>query len=188
MLTQLNPAPPTRYRWTRRQYEQMIEAGVFDEDARVELIHGEVVTMSPQSSRHATIVTLVAQALQEVIGAGWHLRVQLPLALDPDSEPEPDLAVVAGAPLDYFHEHPHTALLAVEVADSSRRKDSTAKVTLYARHGIREYWLLDLVEYKLVVHRRPERDGYAERLVLTPADTVTAPETSAPIAVSDLLP
>jgi Uma2 family endonuclease len=188
MLTQQQPAPPTRYRWTRQQYEQMIEAGVFDEDARVELIHGEVVTMRPQSSRHATIVTLVAKALRSAIGEGWYVREQLPLALDPDSEPEPDLAVVAGAPLDYFHAHPTAALLVVEVADSSRRKDRTEKVALYGRHGIREYWLFDLVEYKLIVHRQPEQDGYAERLMLTPADSVTAPETSAPIPVRDMLP
>ncbi len=187
MQTREKTFQPTRYRWSRRQYEQMIEAGVFDEDARVELLHGEVVTMSPQSSRHATIVTLVAEALREVVEEGWYVREQLPLALDPDSEPEPDVAVVAGVPLDYFDDHPSTALLVVEVADCSRKKDSTAKVALYAWHGIREYWLLDLVEYHLVVYRQPGPDGYAERIVLSSDETVTAPETTAPIAVENLL-
>jgi Uma2 family endonuclease len=152
------------------------------------LIHGEVVTMSPQDSRHATAVLLVAEALREVIGEGWHVRVQVPFALDPDSEPEPDVAVVAGTPRDYVREHPNTALLAVEVALTSRQKDRNVKTILYARHDIREYWVLDLVDYALVVHRQPEPDGYVERLVLTRDDTVRVPETSASIAVRDLLP
>ncbi len=188
MLTQQKPARPTRYRWSRQQYEQMIEAGVFDEDARVELIHGEVVTMSPQDSRHATAVLLVAEALREVIGNRYHVREQVPLALDPDSEPEPDVAVVAGSVRDYVRDHPSTALLAVEVAYTSRSKDRKIKTALYARHGIREYWVLDLVEERLFVFRRPDADGYAEQLVLTRDETVTAPETSVPIAVENLLP
>ena len=122
------------------------------------------------------------------MGEGWYVREQLPLALDPDSEPEPDVAVVAGSPLDHFHEHPKSALLVVEVADSSRRKDSTQKVALYGQHGIREYWLFDLVDYHLVVYRGPEADGYAERQVLTRDETVTAPETTTSIAVGALLP
>ena len=188
MQTEDRAFQPTRYRWIRVQYDQMVEAGVFDEDARVELIHGEVVIMSPQDSRHAAAVILVAEALREVIGEGWHVREQVPLALDPDSEPEPDIAVVAGAVRDYIHEHPTTALLVVEVSRTSRQKDRTAKAALYARHGIREYWLLDLVDYHLIVHRQPGPDGYAERQVLTTDDTVTAPEAATPIAVEALLP
>lgn len=188
MLTQQNPAPPTRYRWTRRQYEQMIEAGVFDEDARVELLHGEVVTMGPQNSYHAAAVLLIEEALREVVGEGQHVRTQVPLALDPDSEPEPDVAVVSGTVRDYVHEHPRMALLVVEVGFSSRKRDRMTKAALYARHDIREYWALDLVEERLFVFRQPGPDGYAEQLVLTLDDAVTAPETSAPIAVRDLLP
>ena len=120
----------------------MIEAGILGEDDRVELINGEIVTVSPQQSPHATGVTLVADELRLAYSRDYTVRIQLPLVLDPDSEPEPDVAVVVGKPRDYRKAHPTTAVLAVEVADSSLVKDRTEKAQLYARHGIIEYWIM----------------------------------------------
>src|SRR5438309_4698604 len=97
----------------------MIDAGVLTTSDHVELVDGEIVTMTPQKSRHATAVSLAGIALSRAFGHDVFVRTQLPLALDVMSEPEPDIAVVAGSPRDYRDNHPSTALLILEVADSS---------------------------------------------------------------------
>ncbi len=181
---------PAPHRWTRRQYDQMIEAGILDEDDRVELINGEIVTVSPQQSPHATGVTLVADELRLAYSRDYTVRTQLPLVLDPDSEPEPDVAVVVGKPRDYLKAHPTTAILVVEVADTSLSKDRTEKVQLYARHGIPEYWIQNVVDECLEVYRDPDPAGetYQTKLTLHRGHTITPPQGAKPIAVADMLP
>src|SRR5713101_2686561 len=83
--------------WTRPEYDRLIETGFFQEDDNVELIGGQLMVAEPQSSRHAATVSLVADALRATFGSGWYVMVQLPVALDDESEPEPDVAVVRGA-------------------------------------------------------------------------------------------
>ena len=183
-------------RWTREEYERLIEAGIFHPEERVELIDGEILTMTPQKSPHATAVCLVADALRGAFGSGHHVRVQLPLALDPDSEPEPDVAVVAGAPRDYRDAHPATALLVVEVADTTLAFDRERKGSLYAGAGIAEYWIVNLSDQVLEVYREPAaapsaQYGWSYRVAqrLSPSDVVSP--LAAPhgrITVSDLLP
>jgi len=181
---------PVLHRWTRQQYDQMIEAGILDEDDRVELINGEIVTVSPQQSPHATGVTLVADELRLAYSRDYTVRTQLPLALDPDSEPEPDVAVVVGKPRDYLKAHPTTAILVVEVADTSLSKDRTEKVQLYARHGISEYWIQNVVDECLEVYRDPDPAGetYQTKLTLRRGDTITPPKGINAIEVADILP
>ena len=124
-------------RWTRAQYERLADTAILPPDASTELIHGQVCTMSPQNSRHATAVTLVDATLRHQYDAdSFFLRVQLPLALGPDSEPEPDLAIIEGQPRDFTDAHPTTALLVVEVADASLPFDRSTKQALYAVHNI----------------------------------------------------
>jgi len=179
---------PALHRWTRRQYEQMIEVGILDEDDRVELINGEIVTVSPQQSPHATGVTLVADELRLAYSRDYTVRTQLPLALDPDSEPEPDVAVVVGKPRDYLKAHPTTAILVVEVADTSLSKDRTEKVQLYARNGIPEYWIQNVVDECLEVYRNPTGETYQTKLTLRRGDTITPPKGINAIEVADVLP
>jgi len=176
------------HRWTRAQYERMIEAGVFDEDDRVELIDGEIVTMSPQGSRHAVGIRLVHQALRAAYADDYLVDVQLPLALGASSEPEPDVAVVEGDPRDYIGAHPRTALLVVEVAESSAAFDRTRKQALYAQHEIGEYWLIDLEAEQLEVYRRPAGRQYEEKTTLHRGDEVIPPRCDEALAVSALLP
>ena len=99
--------------------------------------------MTPQGSRHATGVDLVADSLRHAFRTGFHVRMQLPLAIDDYSEPEPDVAVVKGQIRNYRDAHPTSSLLVVEVSDDSLRHDRTVKQRLYARCGIPEYWILD---------------------------------------------
>jgi Uma2 family endonuclease len=174
----------------------MVEHGLLDEDDRVELIDGEILTMAPHYSPHAATVMHVQKVLDGAFGPGYHVRVQMPFALDPGSEPEPDLAVVSGAALDYFGGHPERAALLVEVADTTLSFARRWKSSLYARGGIPEYWIVNLPDRLLEVYRDPAEDpaapygwGFRTSVRLAAGDVVSplgAP--GAQIAVADLLP
>ena len=183
------------YLWTRQRYYRMIYSGILTEDDRVELIDGEIIEMPPQNEPHAVATGLAQDALAAAFPEGFHVRVQLPVALDDRSEPEPDLAVVAGRRRDYLRGHPPTAVLVLEVADSTLAYDRRRKASLYARQGIGEYWIVNLQERVLEVYREPAADPTAEfgssyrvRIVV-PADGEMAPlATDRPVKVANLLP
>ncbi len=167
----------------------MVSGGVFHPEDKLELIDGEIYDVSPQSSRHATAIRLAEDALRRAYGSGCDVRVQLPAALDGSSEPEPDVAVVEGGPRDYRDAHPTTALLTIEVSDTSLAFDRSTKQATYARNGIPEYWIVNLIDRQVEVYRQPEGGGYTEVSKLTPPDRVSPlsrPDRS--IAVADLLP
>lgn len=183
-------------RWTRAEYEQLIEQGVFMPDDRVELIDGLLVVAEPQSSYHYTAIGLVVRALTRAFGEGWTVRSQGPVALDATSEPEPDVAVVRGDLRDYARAHPADPVLVVEVTLSSVTLDRRYKSSLYARASRPEYWVLNLVSRALEVRREPALSAsapygweYSSVQVLSAGESVSplaAP--AARIAVGDLLP
>jgi Uma2 family endonuclease len=181
-------------RWTRGEYDRAIEAGIFHEDERLELIAGRLIVAEPQNSPHATGIELAVDTLRAAFGSGWRVRVQLPLALGEWSEPEPDLAVVPGRARDYRDAHPSYAALVVEIADSSVRLDRRLKGAVYAQADIPEYWIVNLVDRVLEIHRDPVPAGsgrwkYRAVHIARPGETVTA--VAAPnsrISVADLLP
>ncbi len=140
---------------TRRQYERLITVGLLDSGDRVELLDGVLVAREPQGSLHAAVVSAACLVLQQAFGPRHHVRVAAPVALDDMSEPEPDLAVVRGRPRSYRARHPERPLLVVEVSETSLLKDRRRKGSLYARAGIEEYWVIDLVHDILEVHRQP---------------------------------
>ena len=183
-------------RFTRLEYERMIDCGIFVPGERVELIAGALLIAEPQGSRHAASIGLVANALRGVLGAGWYVMVQVPLALDDDSEPEPDIAVVPGSPRDYRDGHPSRPALVVEVAEESLRGDRGGKGSLYARGGVADYWIVDVIGAALEVYRRPRRApdaplgwAYADRRRLQGGDTISPLAVpGAIVAVADLLP
>lgn len=150
--------PPLKlHRWTRIEYERLVEGGVFGPDDRFELLDGLLVVREPQGSRHAVAVGLARVALERAFGRGYSLREEKPVALDHASEPEPDIAVVRGSLRAYRDAHPSAPVLVVEVADESLFKDRLRKSGLYARAGIPEYWIVNLVDDVLEVYREPVR-------------------------------
>jgi Uma2 family endonuclease len=172
------------HRWNREEYERLGEAGFFPPDARLELIDGLIYHMGPQTSFHSTCVRAVQDGLEEIFSAGYDVRVQMPLALGDDSEPEPDVAVVRGHFTDYTFSHPTTAVLAVEVADSSLLHDRRRKIPLYARSGILETWLVVLRKKAVEVYRDPVDGAYRSQIVLRLGDVLSPvgkPEASIPI-------
>ena len=176
------------HRWTRQEYERAAYAGAFG-DRRVELIDGVVYDMAPQGSPHATGVSKAQRALIAAFGAGFTVRPQMPLALSRFSMPEPDLAVVPGEPDDYLKAHPKTALLVLEVADSSQYHDRVRKAGIYVRAGLQDYWISNLAQDVLEVYRKPARGEYREKLTLHRGERIAplaCPEVL--VAVDDLLP
>jgi Uma2 family endonuclease len=176
------------HRWTREQYERMAAEGYFHPDARVELIEGIVYDMAPQGSQHITALHLLGDVLRRIFPESY-VRFQGPLALGDFSAPEPDLAVVPGSTRDYADAHPTTALLVVEVSNSSLLHDRRLKLPLYARYGIPECWVLNLREESLEVYREPSDGLYRTRVSLVEGDTVSPlAQPEAVIQVSELIP
>jgi Uma2 family endonuclease len=185
-------------RWTRAEYEDLIERGVLTPDDKVELIEGEIVPVAPQNVPHTVAQRLVEDGLRLAFGPGYDVRPAMPLIAGDGSEPEPDVAVVRGGPRDPMRtgSHPSAAVLVVEISDTTLLTDRRRKARVYAQAGIPEYWIDNLKNRVLEVYRdpvvpagNPSAARYASRLILREGDTVSplgAP--SAKIAVSDLLP
>ena len=191
----MTQAPLTARRWRRVEYDRLVDLGVFEGEP-LELIGGQLIVAEPKGAYHSSAVTAVDYALRAVLPPGWIVRNQQPVSLDDESEPEPDLAVVAGRPGDHRYAHPQRPALAVEVADSSLQFDRQQKGSLYARAGIEDYWIVNLVDRVVEIYRDPGPDpaalyGSCYRSVVSVAPpAVVAPLAfaSSPIAVADLLP
>jgi Uma2 family endonuclease len=137
-------------------YHRMIEAGILDEDERLELLEGVIVAVSPPNRPHAYVIQRLNALLVRQLGPRYAVLPQLPLTLGEQSEPEPDLAVVDAAAAASKEAHPSQAFLVIEVADDSLRKDRLVKGPLYARFGVPEYWIVNLPERCVEVHRDPD--------------------------------
>jgi Uma2 family endonuclease len=152
--------PLTTWHWKRQEYERLVELGLFH-GKPVELIGGQLLVAEPQGSYHANAVSVADDVLRSVLPPGWVTRAQMPVALDEESEPEPDIAVVQATRADLWDAHPTQPALAVEVADSSLAFDRDVKGSLYARAGIADYWIVNLIDHLVEVHRDPRPDTAA---------------------------
>ncbi len=181
------PAGPRPVRWTCAEFHRFGDMGVF-EGRRAMLIDGVILEQGPMNPPHAVTLGLVTEALRATFGVGWRFRIQSPLVLGLNLDPKPDLAVIAGTPRGSSG-HPTTADLIIEVADSSLDYDTNEKRLLYARAGIRDYWVVDINGRRLLVDRDPRGGDYTTQQALGPADAVSplaAP--AATVRVADLLP
>jgi len=181
--------------WSVVQFQRLYEQGFFESGERIELIEGEIVPMSPQNPPHARGVTWTNMVLTRLFSATHVVRVQLPIDLTPYSEPEPDFALVSLDHMLHATGHPTFADLIVEVADSSLDYDRDEKASLYARVGILDYWILNMQQRCLEVHRNPVPaprriygHEYANVTVLDLDQTVTPlAQPTASVRVADLL-
>ncbi len=177
-------------RLTIAEYEA-IPNHVFPEGERVELIEGLIYTKTGQNDPHITALRAVFAAFQETFGAGFNLSMQTPLKLGNASAPAPDITVLRGAWRDYDGRRPDLLKdvpLLVEVSDTTLTEDRGRKARLYAKHGIPEYWIVNLRDRTLEVRRGPraESEDYFETLVYREGETATVNDR--PVAVTDLLP
>ena len=178
-------APPVeRYRWTIDLYHQMIETGILGEDERIELIKGELATMSPIGSEHSGVVDQLAEILIEQLMRRAVVKVQGPLQLEDHSEPQPDLILLAPRRDFYKRSLPRPAdvLLVIEVADSSLAYDRAVKMALYAGAGMPEAWIINLIDRWIEVYRDPSPAGYTTLLKILPGKSV-APQAFADVVV-----
>jgi Uma2 family endonuclease len=146
----MGQAPLTVRRWTRKEYDRLVELGMFAREP-LELIGGQLIVAEPHGSYHAGSVDVAGAVLRAALPPGWIARTQLPVALDDESEPEPDVAIVPGTPASYLAAHPERPILVLEVADSSLGFDRRSKGSLYARGGVQDYWIVNLVDRVLEV-------------------------------------
>jgi Uma2 family endonuclease len=182
-------APPGR--WTAERYLALVEAGALGPEDRVELLEGVVVAMPPHSTRHAAAISMTSLALTVAVGSRCAVRTQLSLVVGAESVPEPDVALVPGSARDYAAAHPTTALLVVEVAETSLVQDRLTKGPMYAAASVPEFWIVNLRDAQVEVYREPEPAArrYAFTATARPGERLEVgalPGVS--VAVDDLLP
>ncbi len=176
------------WRWNVKHYEKMAALGWFS-GRKVQLVGGKVYEMSPMNNPHWWGIARTMECLRQVFGKGYLVVSQLPLTLGEHAQPEPDVAVLAVDVKNHPVEKPTSALLVVEISDTTLRFDQTKKSLDYAQAGIIEYWILNLKARQLEVRRNPNAKGYSETTTLK-ADDKVSPLSSpdAKIKVADLLP
>ena len=175
----LEEFPELKHRISVGAYHQMGEAGILSPEARVELIDGEIIDMAPIGKFHASVVDRLARGIFACVGERAIVRVQGPLRLSENSEPEPDFSLLKPR-ADFYRDAPPTAadvLLVIEVSDSTQRYDRRIKVPLYARHGVPEVWVIDLENSLAHFHRNPGGGTYAD---------ISATERPGPMAIAML--
>ena len=163
---------PVKHRFSVKEYYRMAETGVLRPDARVELLDGEIIDMSPIGPFHGGVVARLTRLFTLFSKNRWLLSPQNPLRLNDYSEPEPDGMLLKPSPDDYTSRHPQPedVFLLVEVSDSSLAIDVEKKLPLYGREGVAEVWIVNLEEAVVEIHREPHFNGYASKTVLRAGD------------------
>jgi Uma2 family endonuclease len=193
------PAPPgfsspSPKRWTSDEFHRLGDAGFFEGHNFI-LIHGEILEMPAAGALHDVALSLLDDLIRKCLPTGFSIRCQMSLVLGRTTDPVPDLAVVRGSARDFLQK-PTTAELVVEISDSSLDYDLGDKASLYASAGIADYWVVDLVNRRLVVMRDPVVDGTrAFGSKYTTVTTVAVGQSASPlaapaatVAVADLMP
>ncbi|MGI8915720.1 MAG: Uma2 family endonuclease [Chloroflexota bacterium] len=157
MATEVAPRVE-HWQFTIDDYHKMAKAGIFTEEARVELIDGEIVCMSPIGGEHVEAVGRLTRLLVRAAGDAWQVNVQCPIAIPDNSEPEPDFSVVRSRHYAGVLPQPADVLLVIEVADTSLARDRFTKLPLYARTGLQEAWLVQVTTAQIERHTEPH-DG-----------------------------
>ncbi|HPH65417.1 MAG TPA: Uma2 family endonuclease [Kofleriaceae bacterium] len=170
----------------RVEYEQLTELGMFG-DEKIELLRGALVRMSPQGPYHANVVAKLTNVLASMLYPRFEVRPQLPFSADDTSMPEPDIMIVE-ATGSLTSPHPSRTLLIIEVSVSSLRLDRGLKAEIYSQAGVPEYWIIDIVHRKIIVHRDPRDDGYASVQTVVDGDALTPLNLPITLQVGEFLP
>ena len=162
----------TKHRFSVKEYYRMAETDVLPPDARVELLNGEIIDISPIGPFHGGVTTYLTEVFAAASKGRWRTRIQNPLRLDEHSEPQPDLILAKPAPDFYRTRHPQPAdvFLLVEISDTSLTTDREDKLPAYGRAGIAEVWIVNLADLTVEIYREPHFTGYGAKAVLRAGD------------------
>ena len=181
----------TTKRFTIAEYHRLIELGFFGENERVELIKGEIIQMAAKGKSHSTFNRRLIRELTQLLGNRATLQSQDPISIPPNSEPEPDLAILRNRADDYLIDNPCPSdiLLLIEISNSTLKYDQEVKLPLYAEAGISDYWIFNLIDNCLECYSQPYQDsqgkfGYRRKLIFLPNESVNMP--SFPDLILDL--
>ncbi|MFN6480329.1 Uma2 family endonuclease [Nostoc sp. DedQUE07] len=179
-----------RRKFTVEQYQKMIESGILTEDDRVELIRGEIIEMSPIGTKHAACVNRLINLLVQLLGKRVIVAAQNPVALNDNSQPQPDVALLKLRD-DFYataHPQPQDIFLLIEVADSTIEYDREEKIPLYTQANIIEVWLVDINEEIMEVYQQPTAAGYQLMQKFASSQTLSIPSfTDVNISVNEIL-
>jgi Uma2 family endonuclease len=161
-------------RWSVDEYHRMIAAGILTSSDRVELLEGHIIEMVPQEPPHASTTSSFGNDFVVLFASRAWVRQQLPITIAPNSEPEPNIAVVRIDPNRYRNHHPipEDVYLLIEVSDSTLNYDRDRKAKVYAKANISEYWVIDVNQRQLLVFREPQGDTYQVEQVLGMDDAI----------------
>ncbi|MBD2437211.1 Uma2 family endonuclease [Nostoc sp. FACHB-110] len=173
----------TTAKWTIDEYHRMIAAGILD-NRRVELLKGEIFEMSPEGEPHAYFSSEAGEYLIKLLGDRAMIRLDKPITLPDNSEPEPDIAIVQRLGREYLthHPYPENIFWVIEYANSSLEKDLEVKSKIYAEVSIPEYWVVNLKNRQLIIFRQPQDGAYTSKLTLI--DGIIYPIAFPDIAIS----
>ncbi|HLO89469.1 MAG TPA: Uma2 family endonuclease [Nostocaceae cyanobacterium] len=169
-------------RFSLAEYHQLIELGFFRESDRLELISGEIMEKAPQSKPHATCLRKLMREFPTLVSNKATLQTHAPISVPPNSEPEPDFAIIKNREDNYLSSHPTPAdvLLLIEVADYSLEYDQKVKLPLYAQAGITDYWIINLLDNYLECYSNPSptqlgKFGYLTKRIVLPTQVIALP-------------
>ncbi len=150
------------YKWSIDEWHELVNSGVL-EGKPVELLEGNIVEMSPEGIEHSYTNRSVVKYLRRLLADLAEVIQAQPITLD-NSEPEPDVTIVRLPEEEYKHHHPYSQDIywLIEVSNRTLKKDLKQKIITYARNGIPEYWVIDLVNKKLIVHTQPQDSSYLQ--------------------------
>ncbi len=170
-----SPAANVRHKLTVSDYYRMGDAGILHEDDRIELIEGELIDMAPIGSRHAMTVNRIMRQIHNAVDEPYVISNQNPLRLSDLTEPQPDGMILKPRENEYADAHPgpEDVIVLIEVADTSLEYDKKVKVPLYARHGVREVWLINLNARQLERYTQPGETGYGQCEILDKTGTIS---------------
>jgi Uma2 family endonuclease len=168
--------------FTLEEYHQLTEIGFLKEDDHIQLINGELIEMVSKGRSHETCLRNLLRELPKVIKDRATLQSQAPISIPPKSEPEPDFAIIKNRDDNYLSSHPEGSdiLLIIEVADSSIDYDQKVKIPLYAKAGIVDYWIFNLLDNCLECYSEPYQNkqsefGYSSKRIVLPNQVISLP-------------
>lgn len=173
----------TRKKFTIGEYHKLLDLGFFSENDRVELIRGEIIEMAPKRTPHSVCNSLLWKQLYELIGKQAEIRVQEPIVLPSNSEPEPDVVIARKKADNYLSAHPtvRDLILIIEISDSTLKYDKEVKLPLYAEAGVNNYWIVNLVDRCLEIYSNPfsnnqENFNYRNKSIILSDEQADLPE------------